>query len=297
MATSTLQHRPPKDMLCPSLQLTDGCTHGKCKFCDIYNGVPFTALPMEEVLADIDALAKTTMRHVHRIYFTGGNPFALPTEKLIEVFDAAEAAMPQINSYGGFCRIMDIARKSDEELTLLARRGVNDICIGAESGYDAALQYMEKGCTAADIVEQSARLRAAGIEFTFFYLVGLAGAGKCEENARASAKVFSEANPKTILVVTLTPCKTWKLADDIAAGTWRVPAEREMAQEIRTFIRSLSPTCTSYINCSHDSDIIRFEGLMPKDQENMVKLLDDRIPKMNERAARRMRECIHGAKF
>ncbi len=284
-------------MLCPSLQLTDGCTHGKCKFCDIYNGVPFTALPMEEVLADIDALAKTTMHHVHRIYLTGGNPFALPTQKLIEVFDAIERAMPQINSYGGFCRIMDIASKSDEELALLASRGVNDICIGAESGYDFALQAMQKGCTAADILEQSARLRAAGLEFTFFYLVGLAGAGKCEENALATARVFGECNPKTVLIVTITPCKTWKLAEDIAAGVWQAPLEVEMVREIRTFIANLPSTCTSYINCSHDSDVIRFEGLMPKDQENLAKLLDNRIPKINERAARRMRECIHRAKF
>ncbi len=297
MATETLQHRPPKDMLCPSLQVTDGCTWGKCKFCDIYNEVGFIALDMEEIKADIEQLAKTTMKNTHRIYLTGGNPFALSTQRLMDIFDAVEARMPQINSYGGFCRIMDVAEKSDEELAALASRGVNDICIGAETGYDSALSTMNKGCTAADILTQSERLKKAGIEFTFFYLAGLAGAGQGTQNALASAEVFSKANPKTILIVTLTPTKTWRLAQDVAAGTWEPAGEVETIEEIRTFIANLLPGCSSYINCSHDSDVIRFEGIMPKDQENMVALLDARIPKVNENAARRMRCYIHGATF
>ena len=88
---------------------------------------------------------------------------------------------------------------------------------------------MEKGCTAADIIEQSRRLRVAGISFTFFYLAGMAGAGKGRENAIASARVFSEAGPRRILVVTLTPTRTWRLAEDIAAGLWEAPGEIELA--------------------------------------------------------------------
>ena len=295
MATSTLQHKPPKDMMSLALQITDGCTHGKCRFCDIYDGVGFTALPMEEIVADIDKLAASAMSHERRVYFTGGNPYALPTDRLLEIMDEIERKIPTVNSYGGFCRIMDVARKSDEELALLASRGVNDIAIGAESGYDPALSFMDKGCTAADIVEQGKRLHAAGIEFTFFYLAGIAGAGKGQENAVASAEVFSKAAPKSILVVTITPTKTWRLRQDVKEGRWEPAGEREMAEEIRTFIAGLSCDCN--VNCSHDSDIIQFEGMVPKDQENMLKLLDDRIPKMNEKSARKRREFMHGACF
>ena len=295
MATATFQHMPPKDMMSLHLQITDGCTHGKCRYCDIYNGVPFIALPMEEVLADIEEMASKARSNAHRVYLTGGNPFALPNHKLMEVFDAIEARLPQVNSYGGFCRIMDVARKTDEELAELAARGVDNIAIGAESGYDPALTVMQKNCTAADIVEQGKRLRKAGITFTFYFLVGMAGAGKGQENAIASAKVFSEAGPSTILILCLTPTKTWPLAQDIAEGKWAAPTELEMVNEIRTFIEHLD--CEAYINSSHDTDVIKFEGMVPKDQENMLKLLDDRIPKINEKAARKMREYIHKATF
>ena len=289
------QHRPPRDMGCPMLQVSDGCTHGICRFCDIYTGVPFRPSPLEEIVQDIDEIAGTATALTRRIYLTGGNPFALPNHRLIQVFDAVEERIPTVSSYGGFCRIMDIARKTDDELRELARRGVNDLAIGAESGHDETLEFMRKGQTAADLVQQGKRMRDAGIDFTFFYLAGLAGAGKGQENALASAEAFSAAQPKTILIVTLTPTTTWPLAEDIAAGRWAPASEVETVREIRTFIEHL--TTPTNVICSHDSDVVRFEGMVPVNQENMLKLLDDRIPKINESAARLMREMIHKATF
>ena len=289
------QHRPPRDMNCPMLQVSDGCTHGACRFCDIYTGVPFRPSPMDEILEDIDEIARTATLLTRRIYLTGGNPFALPNTQLIKIFDAVEERIPTVNSYGGFCRITDIARKSDEELQELASRGVNDLAIGAESGHDPTLAFMQKAQTGQDLVEQGKRLHDAGIEFTFFYLAGLAGEGKGQENALASAKVFSEAAPETILIVTLTPTNTWLLAEDIAEGRWAPATEIETVREIRTFIEHL--TCRTRIIASHDSDVVRFDGIIPADQENMLKLIDHRLPKINESAARLMREMIHKAKF
>ena len=277
------------------LQIATGCSHGKCKFCSIFDGIPFSPSPMSEIIEDIEEIARTATSTTHRIYLTGGNPFALSRSQLMKVFDEAEARIPQVNSYGGFCRIVDIARKSDDDLAALAQRGVSDITIGAESGFDEALAFMHKGHTAADIVKQADRLHSAKIDFTFFYLVGMAGAGRGRENAIATARAFNQARPKRILVVCMTPSPKWPLAADIRAGQWTPPTEMEMAQEIRTFIEHLECACT--VNCSHDTDIIRFEGGIPHNKQGMLELLDNRIPKMNEAAARRMREMLHHATF
>lgn len=295
MARIEHQHMPPADMINPMLEVTVGCTHGECLFCDIYNCIPFEPIPMDEIIESIEQLAKTTMAHKHRVYLAGGNPFALPTDHLIGIFDEVEARMPQINSYGGFARIEDVANKTDEELALLRSRGVDQICIGAESGHDQTLAFMKKRCTAAEIAEQGQRLHAAGIKFTFFYLVGLGGAGMAEECALASAEAFSKAQPDRILVVCLTPTKTWKLRSYIEQGLWTPPTELEMAQEIRTFIANL--TCETSIIASHDSVIIKFDGLVPKDQEGMVALMDLRMQRWNEKASRKLREMIHHATF
>lgn len=295
MAIESPQHRPPQDMGCPMLQVVTGCAHGRCRFCDIFDGVPFSAVPEDEVVADIEAIARQATALTRRIYLTGGNPFALPTERLLAVFDEVERRIPTVRGYGGFCRIADVARKSDDELATLAARGVSDIAIGAESGLDEALAFMEKGHTAADIVEQGQRLHEAGIPFTFFYLAGMAGAGRGLRNALASTEAFSAAGPSRILVVSITPTKAWPLARDIAAGRWQPPGEAEVAREIQALIANLTCPCT--VNCSHDTDIIRFEGRVPESQQKMVELLEHRIPQMNEAAARRLREALHGASF
>lgn len=295
MPVKSPQHRPPQDMGAPMLPIVDGCAHGKCRFCDIFHDVPFTPLPTDEILSDIDEIAKTATATTNRIYLTGGNPFTLPTKRLLAVFDEVERRIPTVNSYGGFCRVADIANKSDEDLAVLASRGVNDIAIGAESGFDEALAFMRKGHTAADIVEQGRRLHAAGIEFTFFYLAGMAGAGRGEENAKASAKAFSAAAPKRILIVTMTPTPTWPLKQDIESGRWKVPTEAEMLQEIRTLVENLDCRCS--VNCSHDTDVLKFNGMVPGDQKKMLELIDNLAPKVNERASRRMREMLHKATF
>lgn len=295
MPIESPQHRPPHDLDSPMLQVATGCTHGACRFCSIFHGVPFSAIPMDQVIADIEDIARQATALTRRIYLTGGNPFSLPADRLAKVFDEVERRIPTVSGYGGFCRIMDIARKSDEDLAMLASRGVNDITIGAESGLDDALAFMEKGHTAADVVEQGRRLHDAGIDFTFFYLAGMAGAGRGTENAVASAETFSAAGPNRILVVTMTPSKTWPLAQDIREGRWKPATEVETAREIQTFIGRL--TCRCSVNCSHDTDVVRFQGMVPESQQKMVELMDNRIPMVNEGAARRMREKLHGAAF
>lgn len=289
------QHQTPSVMNCPMLQIVTGCTHNKCHFCDIFLNVDFKISPCKEIVEDLDELAKTIRPNQHRINLTGGNPYALSAERLVPILELIKEKLPSVTSFGGFCRIADIKSKSDEDLALLASHGVDDLSIGAESGYDPALAFMEKGHAAADVAEQGQRLHKAGIDFTYFYLTGMAGAGRGQENARATAEAFSAAAPRHILIVTITPTKTWPLAADIADGSWAPPSEIEMIEEIRTLIEDLD--CATYVNCSHDTDIIRFEGLLPKDKENMLKLIDNRLPKVNPAAARKMREFIHKATF
>lgn len=295
MPIESPQHQTPSVMNCPMLQIVTGCTHNECHFCDIFQNVDFKMIDMDTISADLDELAKTIRPDQHRINLTGGNPYALPVKRLVPILDLIKEKLPGIDSFGGFCRIADIGSKSDEDLELLASYGVDDLSIGAESGYDPALEFMEKGHSSKDVIEQSRRMHDVGMDFTLFYLAGMAGKGKGQDNARASAKVYSAASPGHILIVTITPTPTWPLKKDIEAGLWEAPDEIEIVEEVRTFIEGLD--CKTYVNSSHDTDVVRFEGMVPKDQSNMLALIDDRLPKINPKAARKMREFIHKATF
>lgn len=294
MAEVQIHIRPYHELNTPMLQVSRGCTYGKCRFCSIYHE-KFAPIPYEEMLVELEQVAAKATALTNRIYLTGGNPFALPTHRLEQVFDAVEERISSVKSYGGFCRIADIAHKTDEELARLASRGVSDLAIGVESGCDETLDFIQKGYSGQDVVEQAARLRAAGITYSFNYLAGLAGTGKGQQNAIDSAAVFSAASPVRIMIFTLSPTKSWPLAEDIAAGRWTPSGEKEVMREIQTFIRNL--TCSCSVNCSHDTDIIKFEGVVPDNQALMIELLDHRIEKMNEAAAGKLRELVLGGKW
>ena len=193
-----------------------------------------------------------------------------------------------MRSIGGFARVADIAARSDEELRTWARLGVDDVSIGAESGFDPALRYMRKPNTAADLERQCARLGAAGIGYTLFYLAGMAGAGACSQAAAASAEVFRRINPKRINIMTMTVFDDADLAADVAAGDFTPASEHEILAELRDFIAGLEG-CTSLVEAGHDTNMVKFDGVLPRDREKMTAYLDSRIACMNEESMSRLR--------
>ena len=49
------------------LQVTLGCSHNKCKFCNFYRDKPFKLRPYEELLEDI-MMARKSYKHVPGVF-------------------------------------------------------------------------------------------------------------------------------------------------------------------------------------------------------------------------------------
>lgn len=282
-------HRLPYEAGSSILQVSVGCTYNRCRFCSLCRkpGKEFRVSPRSEIEEDLSELASYTFRRP-RIYLYGGNPFGIDPAELVEVLELIHEKLPEVRSIGGFARVADIAARSDEELRTWARLGVDDVSIGAESGFDPALRYMRKPNTAADLERQCARLDAAGIGYTLFYLAGMAGAGACSQAAAASAEVFRRINPKRINIMTMTVFDDADLAADVAAGDFTPASEHEILAELRDFIAGLEG-CTSLVEAGHDTNMVKFDGVLPRDREKMTAYLDSRIACMNEESMSRLR--------
>lgn len=282
-------HRLPYEAGSSILQVSVGCTYNRCRFCSLCRkpGKEFRVSPRSEIEEDLSELASYTFRRP-RIYLYGGNPFGIDPAELVEVLELIHEKLPEVRSIGGFARVADIAARSDEELRTWARLGVDDVSIGAESGFDPALRYMRKPNTAADLERQCARLDAAGIGYTLFYLAGMAGAGACSQAAAASAEVFRRINPKRINIMTMTVFDDADLAADVAAGDFTPASEHEILAELRDFIVGLEG-CTSLVEAGHDTNMVKFDGVLPRDREKMAAYLDSRIACMNEESMSRLR--------
>ena len=290
--------RPPYEASSLLLEVTAGCTHHKCKFCTLYNDLPFKfrMSPLEDVESDLqeaqlwsaDPISMLTARlqglprpeRIQRAFLTGANPFVLKSERLLAIADLIRQYVPSIKTIGCFARITDVTLKSDEELASLHQAGYDGLTIGIETGDDEALQFMNKGYTAADIVKQCQRLDQAGIHYSFFYLVSISGAGRGEIGAKATADVCNRLHPTLIGVNMLTIYPDSELYQEIQRGNWKEESEIEKYKEIRTLLESLEiPTQFAALGASN---AFQFQGTLPEDKAALAAALDKIIETVKE---------------
>ena len=290
--------RPPYEASSLLLEVTAGCTHHKCKFCTLYNDLPFKfrMSPLEDVESDLqeaqlwstDPIALLTARlqglprpeRIQRAFLTGANPFVLKSERLMAIADLIRQYVPSIKTIGCFARITDVTLKSDEELASLHQAGYDGLTIGIETGDDEALRFMNKGYTAADIVRQCQRLDQAGIHYSFFYLVSISGAGRGEIGAKATADVCNRLHPTLIGVNMLTIYPDSELYQEIQRGNWKEESEIEKYKEIRTLLESLEiPTQFAALGASN---AFQFQGTLPEDKAALAAALDKIIETVKE---------------
>ena len=282
--------RPLFETTQAALQIATGCGHNACKFCTMYKKVPFRLSDRAEIEADIEEMARIWLAAPERIFLTGGNAFGVPQDHLVFALRLIREQLPRTKSVGCFARVGDVKGKTDNELRELATLGIDDIAIGAESGYDPALAFMGKGHTAADIVKQCARLDAVGIAYDLFYLAGIAGASKWEENVRATVEVYGQTHPRRIMVHTLTRFEGAPLLRDIECGDFVPEDELDILRELRMLCAELP--ISTFILAAHNSNVAPFNARLPEDRDEVLAFLDRKIERGNEETLRAMRREV-----
>lgn len=300
--------RPPYEASSLLLEVTAGCTHHRCKFCTLYNDLPFKfrMSPLEDVESDLreaqllstDPVAMLTARlqglpgpeRIRRAFLTGANPFVLKYERLMAIAGLIRQYVPSVQTIGCFARITDVALKSEEELASLRQAGYDGLTIGIETGDDEALEFMNKGYAAADIVEQCQRLDRAGMHYSFFYLVGVSGAGRGEIGAKATAAVCNRLHPTLIGVNMLTIYPESELFQEMQRGSWKEESEIEKYKEIRTLLENLEiPTQFAALGASN---AFQFQGALPEDRAALSAALDKIIETAREEDLREYRRNL-----
>ncbi len=299
--------RPPYEADSLILEATAGCTHHRCKFCTLYEELPFKfrMAKLEHIKQDLieaqtwyhsprrkgeSRLFNLPQPRRCRVFLAGANPFALNTPRLFKIAGLIQKHFPSCHSIGCFARITDVALKSDDELAALAYAGYDELTIGVETGDAQALAFMDKGYTPADIVEQCRRLDAAGMRYAFFYLAGISGRGRGLEGARASAEAFNQTHPWLIGVNMLTVYRNSRLYSEIHAGAWAEETEVEKYQEIRELVENL--TIPVQIALMGASNPVQLAGRLPEQRAQLVDTLDRIASDIGEGALREYRTSL-----
>ena len=289
--------RPPYEAASLLLEVTAGCTHHKCKFCTLYNDLPFPfrMSPMEDIADDLREVQKAPNRwngrKIDRVFLTGANPFVLSYDKLAAIAALICEYLPSVTSIGCFARITDISSKTDSELTQLYAAGYDRLTIGMETGDDHALQFMNKGYGSSDILTQCQRLDTAGIRYSFFYLAGISGAGRGESGAEQTATLCNHLHPIMIGANMLTVYPDSALFGEITRGNWQEESELEKYWELRTLIAQLRIETT--FAAFGASNAFQIQGSLPDGQEKLLSVLDCIIKTVSEEELQRYRRNVH----
>ena len=287
--------RPPYEAGSLLLEATAGCTHHKCKFCTLYNDLPFPfrMSPLEDIEEDLQEAAKRNRMwgwECRRVFLTGANPFVLKFDLLMEISALVKRYLPSCESIGSFARITDIGLKSDEELQRLKSAGFDGLTIGMETADEEALQFMDKGYGEKDILVQCGRLEQAGISYKFFYLVGISGKGRGAEGAKVTAEVCNQLHPKLVGANMLTIYPDSELYQEIRKGNWQPEGEKEKYMEMKTLVENLA--IETEFAAMGASNAVQLYGVLPKDKTKLLAVLDEITGSVDEKELENYRKNL-----
>lgn len=262
--------RPQTDADSVFIEVTVGCTHNSCTFCNFYEDYPFRVAPISQVEEDLKEAAMM-YPHAKRAWASGGNPFALSTKKLEELAKLFKKYLPEAN-IATYARINDFYQKSVEDIRYLKSLGIDDIMIGIESGDDEVLEHVKKGYTAADIVRECKKLDEAGMKYRMIYLGGLGGRGTGVQNAMNSAKIINQIHPSYMILTSVSVLPGTELYNEMQAGKFEEASEKERIEEFRTLIANLNNKIT--VDSQTASSSVYFKANLPEDKDELVAKLD-----------------------
>ncbi len=265
--------RPPFEARSIFLQVTSGCSHNSCKFCDYYKNTSFKISSEEEVIIDLKELHDRKVAH-NRVWLLSADPFGLDYERLCSIAELIGKHLPYVNSIGCYARVDSLKDKSIRQLKELKKLGYESIVFGVESCDDKLLDYMNKGYCSDDVIEQIRKMDEANMGYTFTFLNGMGGHDYGLNHAIQTAKVFNKMNPERIMINRLTIRENTPLYSKVENNIFEMPTEKECIRELMTFIDKLE--IDTFIDATNNTNIIPFFG-KTTNKENILDKLNDEI--------------------
>jgi len=272
--------RPPSEAHSLLLQVSVGCSHNRCGYCDMYRDKRFTIKPWKTVEADLREAA-TIGPQFERVFLCDGDALILPTKRLMQILEGIRTYLPWVKRVGVYGDTRSVGRKTLAELTTLREAGLGIVYHGVESGDDDTLTLINKGGTRDECVDTAAKLAAAGIVHSVIILLGVGGVTYSKAHARNTAKLLTEMDPPFVGALTTTVLPNTPLHALEVAGEFELPGKFEMLSELRTIVAESDLTRCRF-SSNHASNYLPLRSTLPRDKAQILAILDEVLAARDE---------------
>lgn len=259
--------RPPSEAYSLIVQVTVGCSHNKCTFCDMYKEKRFHLRKLEDVLEDFN-IARRQYRYIDRVFLADGDALIRKTEDLAVILKHIRKIIPECRRVTSYGSPKSILTKSPEDLALLHSLGLEMIYLGLESGNEQVLKHINKGVTVEDIVRAGQMVKDAGMKLSVTAISGLGGTEMWKEHAIDTAKAFSRMKPDYIGLLTLMFEGDVPLRRECEEGKFHLLTAPQVAKETLLMLEHVDSE-GSVFRSNHASNYLTLKGTLNRDREAM----------------------------
>ena len=261
-------YRPPSEAYSLIVQVTYGCSHNRCAFCDMYDDKHFALRPMQEIREDFET-ARQLYRQVERVFLADGDALMRKTDDLVQILGLIYGLFPECERVTCYASPTSLQVKSEDDLRLLRQRGLQMVYMGLESGCDAVLERMGKGHSAAAIVAAGQKARRCGMALSVTAISGLGSVALWREHAIGTAEALSAMKPEYIGLLTLmvehgTPLERW-----VREGEFTLLSPVEVLKETELFLQHIDSE-GSVFRMNHASNYLTLKGTLNRDRQALL---------------------------
>ena len=276
--------RPPSEYRSLLVRLTRGCKWNRCRFCGLYPylGEPiFSKRSVADVKHDIDLLKKRNLNS-ETVFFGDADPLQIGLDEFIEIARYLRDVFP-VKRLTSYARVSTLWKLKKYAIQALARAGLNRVHIGLESGDEKTLNFHRKGQSPKMVQETTGWLKEAGIEVSFYVLLGMGGRENWQRHILGTARVINETEPNFVRIRRLWLYRgnsvfsdpECPLFEEIRAGAFTPQTPEASVLELKLLIEMLDDHLATFVVCDHQNNYVHVSGVIKEDKKDMLAAIEE----------------------
>ncbi len=273
--------RPPSEANSLIIQLTKGCSHNKCAFCEMYTSKEFSIKSDDQIKEQIDIAYKYLGETVRKVFLADANALVIGFDKLKETIEYLRSKFPKIRRISAYALPSDLSRIGLDKLKMLNEYGLDIVYVGIESGNDKVLRMINKSESLESTKDGISLAHQAGIKTSVMIINGLGGRALSNEHAIDSARLISELQPFYLSSLVLSFPFGLDHFKSRISQPFEMPNQIELFKELYLFIDNLELKSTIF-RSDHASNYLPLKGVLGKDKVSILTKLKSAIEMPNQ---------------